>query len=265
MAKKIIGIVPSASLFETEDPYLDQYRFVNHYGKRIVESGGIPVGVLPVDGHAEQSLLEICDGFLLCGGRRIFPYHFEITEYAVEQKKPILGICLGMQTIGTWFRVKEEAKNRQFQGSLLTLYEQMKREKFMFTLPVEHHWDVQPKRGHLEEAKHPVHIKKETYLYQLLSEYEKDDLNQDQTEEAGSDAAAHGRETEKKDMIVQGLSLHHYQLNGTARVLTVSAKTEDGTIEGIEYGDKIVGVQFHPEADRCLERLFQRFFVFRDV
>lgn len=233
MVKKVIGIVPSASLFETEDPYLDQYRFVNHYGKRIVESGGIPVGILPVDGHAESSLLELCDGFLLCGGRKIFPYHFEITEYAVGKGKPILGVCLGMQTIGTWFRVKEEAEKRQFSGSLLSLYEQMKKEKFMFTLPVEHHWDVQPRRGHLEEAKHLVCVAKGTHLHQLL-----------------------------KADVIQGVSLHHYQLNGAADALTVSARTADGTIEGIEYGDRVLGVQFHPEADRCLEVLFRDFFAF---
>lgn len=232
MAKKVIGIVPSAALFETEDPYLDQYRFVNHYGKRIVENGGIPVGILPVDGRVEPSALELCDGFLLCGGRRIFPYHFEITEYAVQKEKPILGICLGMQTIGTWFRVKEEAEKRQFQGSLLSLYEQMKREKFMFTLPVEHHWDVQPRRDYLEEAKHPVSVANGSHLHRLL----------------------------KMD-VVQGVSLHRYQLNGTAHALTVSARTADGTIEGIEYGDKVLGVQFHPEADRCLEALFRDFFM----
>lgn len=232
MAKKVIGIIPSASLFQQEDPYLDQYRFVNHYGKRIVENGGIPVGILPVDGHAVQSALKLCDGFLICGGGRIFPYHFEITEYAVRQEIPVLGICLGMQTIGTWFRVKQEAGKRQYQGSLLSLYEQMKKEKFMFTLPVEHHWDVQPGRDALDEAKHPVYLEKGTHLHRIL----------------GAD-------------VIQGVTLHHYQLNGTAEELTVSGRASDGTIEGIEYGDRVLGVQFHPEADRSLEGLFRQFFM----
>ena len=74
------SIVPSASLFQQEATYLDQYRFVNHYGKRIKENGGIPVGILPVDGHAVLPALELCDGIIICGGGRIFPYHFEI-EY----------------------------------------------------------------------------------------------------------------------------------------------------------------------------------------
>lgn len=229
--RKIIGIVPSASLFQQEDPYLDQYRFVNHYGKRIEENGGIPVGILPVDGHAVLPALELCDGIIICGGGRIFSYHFEIAEYAVCGRIPILGICLGMQTLGTWFRVKEEAERRQYQGSFLSLYEQMKQEKFMFTLPVEHHWDVQPKRDALDDAKHPVYLKKGTRLHEIL----------------GAD-------------VIQGMTLHHYQLNGAAKELTVSARTADGTIEGIEYGDRVMGVQFHPEADRSLENLFREFF-----
>lgn len=232
MAGKVIGIVPSASLFQQEDPYLDQYRFVNHYGKRIVENGGLPFGVLPVDGHAAEPVLELCDGLLICGGGRIYPYHFEIVEYAVQRDIPLLGICLGMQTIGTWFRVKEEAGKRQYEGTLLSLYEQMKKEKFMFTLPVEHHWDVQPRRDALDDAKHPVHIYRDTRLHQLLE--------QD---------------------VIQGVTLHHYRLNETAGELTVSARAEDGTIEGIEYGSRVLGVQFHPEADRSLEKLFRRFFM----
>lgn len=231
MRKKIIGIVPSASLFRQADPYLDQYRFVNHYGKRIAENEGIPVGILPVDGHADLSALELCDGLLICGGGKIYPYHFEITEYAVRHEVPLLGICLGMQTIGTWFRVKEEAGKRKEQGSLLALYEKMKKERFMFTLPVEHHWDVQPDRDALEEAKHPVYLENGTCLRKLL----------------GTD-------------VIQGLTLHHYQLNGAAEELTVSARAADGTIEGIEYGDRVLGVQFHPEADRNLEKLFGKFF-----
>lgn len=229
--KKIIGIIPSAALFETTDPYLDQYRFINHYGKRIQECGAIPMGMLPIDGHFSEEQLALCDGFVICGGRKIFPYHFEVVDFAMAHEKKLLGICLGMQTIGSWFRVKEEANKRGFQGRLSELYDQMKKERFMFTLPVEHHWDVTPHREHLSEAKHPVAVTEGTYLHELLG-----------------------------CSVVQGLSLHHYRLNGTAKELMVSAVTEDGTVEGIEYGRYILGVQFHPEADRELEMLFRRFF-----
>lgn len=229
--RKRIGIVPSATLFETEDPYRDQYHFVNNYGKRIMDNGGVPVGILPVDGEICEESLELCDGFLICGGRRIHPYHFQLTGYAVAHEKPLLGVCLGMQTIGTWFKVREEAKRRGYTGDLLQLYEQMKKERVMFTLPVEHHWDVQPRRGHMDEAKHEVLLSKDSYLSELLQ--------------------CHS---------VRGVTLHHYQLNEAPAELAVSARTKDGTIEGIEKGHRILGVQFHPEADESLDRLFRGFF-----
>ena len=37
--------------------------------------------------------------------------------------------------------------------------------------------------------------------------------------------------------------------------LTVSGRTADGTIEVIEQGDKVLGVQFHPEMDDKLPQL----------
>jgi gamma-glutamyl-gamma-aminobutyrate hydrolase PuuD len=40
----------------------------------------------------------------------------------------------------------------------------------------------------------------------------------------------------------------------------VTGYAEDGTIEAIEYGDKIVGVQFHPEVDEKLLSLFSFLF-----
>ena len=39
---RIIGIVPGAKLFGSEDPYADQYLFVNGYPKRISVCGGTP-------------------------------------------------------------------------------------------------------------------------------------------------------------------------------------------------------------------------------
>ena len=43
----------------------------------------------------------------------------------------------------------------------------------------------------------------------------------------------------------------------SAIFLTVSALAEDGTIEAVECGDRILGVQFHPETDETLQHLFQ--------
>ena len=40
---RLIGIVPTARLFANDDPYQDNYVFVNHYVRRVTEAGGVPV------------------------------------------------------------------------------------------------------------------------------------------------------------------------------------------------------------------------------
>jgi putative glutamine amidotransferase len=42
-------------------------------------------------------------------------------------------------------------------------------------------------------------------------------------------------------------SLHHQTVADLGRGLTISARSEDGTIEGLEMGDHVVAVQWHPE------------------
>ena len=42
-------------------------------------------------------------------------------------------------------------------------------------------------------------------------------------------------------------SLHHQTVDQLGRDLTVTAKSDDGVIEGLEMGDLVVAVQWHPE------------------
>ena len=93
-----IGILPTTKLYEDDNPYNDKYTFENVYMKRIYDSGAIPVGILPNDGKLDYSILEICDGFLLCGGNKIEEYNLEVIDYAIKKNKPLLGICLGMHS-----------------------------------------------------------------------------------------------------------------------------------------------------------------------
>ena len=96
---RIIGIVPGAKLFGSEDLYADQYLFVNGYPKRISACGGTPIGILSSDGYVIERALELCNAFVFCGGARFYPYHFEVMDYAARSGKPVLGICLGMQLL----------------------------------------------------------------------------------------------------------------------------------------------------------------------
>lgn len=44
----------------------------------------------------------MCDGFLIQGGKNIELWFYDVIEYAIKYKKPILGICLGCQVLGTY-------------------------------------------------------------------------------------------------------------------------------------------------------------------
>ncbi len=227
MKKQLIGIVPTAKLFDTDDYYKDNYIFVNNYAKRVAANGGIPLGLLADDGYALDGALDACDAFVFCGGNRIFPYHFQAMEHAVKAGKRVLGICLGMQALHSYFIVEDEAARRGYTGSLLSLYEAMKKEKYMFTEPVEHHWDVHMTRGHADEAKHPVFVTPDTLLQRLT-----------------------GQDT------LLGATMHRYRVTQPSPRLTVCARAADGTIEGLEQGGRLLGVQFHPEVDAAHDALF---------
>ena len=225
---RIIGVVPGAKLFGSEDLYADQYLFVNGYPKRISACGGTPIGILSSDGYVIERALELCDAFVFCGGARFYPYHFEVMDYAARSGKPVLGICLGMQMMNTYFLVAEEAQRRGWSGTLLALFDQMKKERYMFTEPVDGHWNGHITRDSVDSFKHPIRVESGSRIEHLLGGPE-----------------------------ILGASMHNYRITHPAAALRVTGRTADGIIEALEYGDQMVGVQFHPEADATSDALFQ--------
>ena len=166
---RIVGVVPGAKLFGSEDLYADHYLFVNGYPKRIAA----------------------------CGGSRFYPYHFQVMEYAARSGKPVLGICLGMQMMNTYFLVAEEAVRRGWNGPLLALFDQMKKERYMFTEPVDGHWNGHITRDAVDSFKHPIHVVPDSRLARLT-----------------------GRET------ILGASMHNYRITHPAEALTVAGRTD---------------------------------------
>lgn len=225
---RTIGIVPGARLFESDDLYADHYLFVNGYPKRISENGGAPVGVLSSDGYVIARSLDICDAFVFCGGAKFYPYHFQVMEHAAQTGKPVLGICLGMQMMNTYFIVLEEAARRGWKAPLLELFNTMKKERYMFTEPVSGHWNGHITRNAVDSFKHPVHVTEGSLLAHLTGE-----------------------------QTLMGASMHNYRITKPAQALCVVGRTDDGTIEALEYGEQMLGVQFHPEADDRNDALFR--------
>lgn len=224
---KRVGIVPSTNLLESENPYHDRSNFIELYTRRIMENEGLPLGILNVDGFLSEELLELCDSFLICGGRRIFPYHFQVIDYALRSGKKLLGICLGMQAIHSYFIAKKEREKRPGK-SILEVYSEMKKEKYFFVEPVKEHCKLSPNRGEEELVKHKISILENSVIRKYFPNNE-----------------------------IEGASMHNYRITEPSEELKVVGQSEDGTIEAIEYGEKMLGIQFHPEIDRSFPGVFR--------
>ena len=120
MKKPLIGIIARCELSETK-----MNLNVVHEAERIaiLKSGGIPILILPpqsVEYNSEvpremkrlseeekeilQTQIDMCDGILMPGGDKMYEYDRYVTEYVIQSKKPLLGICMGMQLMCTYNR-----------------------------------------------------------------------------------------------------------------------------------------------------------------
>ena len=102
----------------------------------------------------DPRILDLCDGFIFPGGSEIKPYHYKVIEYALKNKTPFLGICLGSQAIGLYF--KEE--------KVLRSVTELDSSKQINHLP-----EIKDKDDR-STLSHKVNIKTGTLLYQLFGE-----------------------------------------------------------------------------------------------
>ena len=226
--KKLVGIVSPAKMFEDNNTNNDRYNFGNNYGKRIYAAGGIPVGILPCDGRVSEETLAQFDSFLICGGTQSWPYQLQVAQYAIRNDKPLLGICLGMQTIHRTFKLLDYMEETGYTGDIYDLFAKVREEDWIRLRPVSGHiFEEQFQRDDASPMKHRVNILPGSHIHRIF----------------GTDH-------------IYGASSHKYCAVDPSPRLTVSGRTEDGTVEIIEYGDKVLGVQFHPEVDDKLHALF---------
>lgn len=157
--KPVIGILPTSNYLQTDDSFKDTYRFGNNYIKRIVDNGGIPYLIPYVDDKIIEETLEMCDGLLLPGGNRVVSTNFEIIDYFYKNNKPILGICLGMQTIAMYSVNIENAELKRIIKNIDNGVD---------------HWPVELYRDNVNTLAHKVIVDKNSKLYDIFKLEEMD-------------------------------------------------------------------------------------------
>lgn len=229
--KKIIGVVPKSVLFDmTKSNMSDVYHLGNNYCKRVLEAGALPLCVTPVDNWVPEEALSMFDGYIVQGGDEYYPYHFQIVHDAVVHHKPYLGICLGEQLIYAYFALRRMAEEQGYEGDLvkaICALLEARGPSFSVLEPVQGHRSAPMTRGGEDAAKHDVSVVPNTLLHRLM-----------------------GRST------LRAASFHRLQVPPSQPFLTVNAWSADGVVEGVEYSDHMLGVQFHPEVDGLLPEIF---------
>ncbi len=233
--KPIIGIIPTYNIKNEEnDPYQDQAKFVSMYFKKVKESGGIPIGLLEEN---IEEYTEICDGYIWPGGNQILRTFYPIIEHCMKKQKPLLGICLGMQAITTYFNILEDKKKTP-EKDIETVYKENKEENPYLTKLEDgnkHLNYVTKEKESIENACHKVNILKDSLLHTI---YNCDDLELP--------------------------SMHSFTVSRVPETLKISGKTDDGIVEAVECTEGkslILGVQGHPELledKRIFEWLIKR-------
>lgn len=104
--KPIIGIVARPEISNEKNNIMCIYEDIR---TSIINSGGIPIGIMPLNCDLEDfdkeifKVIEKCDGLIFQGGDSFYKYELECMKYAYEKDIPTLGICMGMQLMGYLF------------------------------------------------------------------------------------------------------------------------------------------------------------------
>ena len=115
----IIGI-PGRSFQIERDVIHEVFAVGQHYVRAVIQAGGVPLPIPPIAAdsfNAIDRLYDCCDGLLFSGGEDIHPRlygeephpalgatsedrdacDFHLLKRAKEERKPVLGICRGLQ------------------------------------------------------------------------------------------------------------------------------------------------------------------------
>src|SRR5574344_641302 len=175
--KRIIGIMPTINLNESDNPYSDKYSFVDLYSQKIYNCDGIPVGIRLNNGKLNYKSLAIYNTFIIPDGNKIDKNYYKLIYYCLKNNKPLLGICMGSEAIAIFSNILSNIKNIKDEDELITLYEQLKKDNngtFLTELSENNIHNYIIKRDNKDIARHEIRIKKNTILYDI---YQKDKIS----------------------------------------------------------------------------------------
>lgn len=234
MKKTVIGILAPRRV-NLDDPFECQSRFVDNYPKRVMEAGGTPIGLLFPDEVFDEEEMKMCDGLIIQGGPHLGSSHICALHYAYKHKMPVLGVCLGMQTMGgyEWFFKKHLG---QIDYNIISKdFDYIDENNYLYD--VSDHDKVDPfDLKDIEKAKHKVFIDESSRLYDIY-----------------------------KTSILNMPSLHKSvvkkELFDDSKIFKITGLSDDGVVEVIESLDDwwCIGVQFHPELEKDNLKLFEKF------
>lgn len=194
----------------------------NEIRKCIVNNGGLPIGILPMDDNFKlkgegnkyeltsedisnlKEVISRVDGIILQGGLVSNAYEEEIVKICLSTNKPILGICSGFNNMV-----------RAIGGSL---YEKKNN--------IHNKYD--------ENYVHNVIINKSSYLYKIL----------------------------KKDIIpVNSIHIRVTDMNSIKNCRATAICSIDNTVEAIEIEEQkfAIGIKWHPELMPEMNNIFKEF------
>lgn len=215
--KPIIGII-AEHIEEDNRPFNCYIKFVNNYTKRVIEVGGIPIGILQLKNKFIENSLELCDGFIFHGGANIETVNLQALDYIIKSGKPCLAICLGIQTLAVYDYLKQNKKKLNYNIN----------DENKFLEKVANHNQVNPfYLDKIKEAKHLVYLNDDSIIKNMLH----------------------------KD-IIKVVSIHNYKIKDNIlnnskyfKVTGYSIGNVIEVIESINNNHFLIGVQFHPELE----------------
>jgi len=232
MKKIVIGILSQYDFKNNDDLFNNKSIIINTYPKKLQDLGCIAIGLISVDGKVDEEALELCDAFLLQGGKRVQLSHFKILDYAIKNNKPVLGICIGMQAMALYGHIRNllSLENKFDYEDVCNKFIILKKEGYIFfdklqTADVHGEYvtteNLVTTTKNIAKCYHDIKIDKNSILHTIYC----------------SDSIAVP-------------SLHKFYIREYGNLFIPTSYSSDGVIESIEFIDKnyfLVGVQYHPE------------------